>query len=263
MGHRVRKFYTTLCFVAGKPSEAAVLLGRYVFCWRSDMSRNGGLVMLKRASKFVLVLALACWGAIAHASIILHYQGNTFTDTDLLGPTTPADLYTTSDSATGWIELSSVLAANLNFATVTPLSFSFTDGVNTIDDSNVTLSLFTFETDASGVIVGWGINLGRSFESSGTWFDQQIVTSSGALNPVTVETIDFGVDILCGPGSSSLGCVIGGDPHYIQDGLVRDAPGAWSYQVPAPATVALFGIGLAGLGWSKRQRSLPFRVRAL
>jgi len=210
--------------------------------------------MLKRASKFVLVLALACWGAIAHASIILHYQGNTFTDTDLFGPTTPTDLYTTSDSAIGWIELSSVLAANLDFAIVTPLSFSFTDGVNTIDDSNVTLSLFTFETNASGVIVGWGINLRRSFESSGTWFDQQIVTASGALNPVTTQTIDFGVDILCGPGSSSVGCVIDGDPYYSQDGLVRDAPGAWSYQVPAPATLALFGIGAAGLGALRRRK---------
>ncbi len=61
------------------------------------------------------------------------------------------------------------------------------------------------------------------------------------------------------PASSPLGAYASynsGNSGYIEAigldiGIRIDA----SSQVPAPATLALFGLGLAGLGWSRRKKS--------
>lgn len=42
-------------------------------------------------------------------------------------------------------------------------------------------------------------------------------------------------------------------PSYENDGTTYPPDVTWS-QVPVPATLALFGIGLAGLGWSRRRK---------
>lgn len=209
--------------------------------------------MCRRSTIWLLILTVACLPSIAGASVILEYHGNDFTDADLAGATLPADLYTTSDSVSGWLMLSNVLAPNLTNEQVLPTLFSFTDGVNTLDQSNVWVSGFWFTTDASGSITDWGVGLKAYFLDGASWRDQLIGTASG-VNPVTSATYDTATDYLCGPGSTSSTCVLSGDPYYSQGGYVGDAPGTWNYsKVPTPPTLLLLVPGLIGLILGRRR----------
>ncbi len=68
--------------------------------------------------------------------------------------------YTTGDSVTGSFTVSSPLADNLNtLTTISPTSFSFTDGVDTIssNSSDLTDVQFEVETNATGGLTAWDI----------------------------------------------------------------------------------------------------------
>lgn len=209
--------------------------------------------MSQRILTILLTFPLICWGGLVNA-IIMDYQGNNFTDSSLTGPTTPSDQYTTSDSVNGWIELSAMLAPNLDQESVTPLSFSFSDGVNTFDETTATTSLFYFWTDASGTITDWQV-LVRSFpDITGGGLIGEITTSSTVIGPIYTTIADTGSNTLCGPASTSASCVISGDPFYYQDAFVGDAPGVWSVKaaVPEPSTLALLSLGLLGIGATRK-----------
>ena len=112
--------------------------------------------------------------------------------------------YTTSDKVTGFVELMDPLGPNLGpgFTSVTPLAFSFFDGVQTIDSSNATSVDVRFTTNSTGAITGWlvqffantgrietantivGIDLGQlvPFDSTGPF---GFVSYPGGLNPGT------------------------------------------------------------------------------
>ena len=112
--------------------------------------------------------------------------------------------YTTSDKVTGFVELMDPLGPNLGpgFTSVTPLAFSFFDGVQTIDSSNATSVDVRFTTNSTGAITGWlvqffantgrietantivGIDLGQlvPFDSTGPF---AFVSYPGGLNPGT------------------------------------------------------------------------------
>jgi hypothetical protein len=55
---------------------------------------------------------------------------------------------------TGTVTLASPLLANQAFVSITPLSYSFSDGVQTLASGAVS---FQFSTDASASITGWRI----------------------------------------------------------------------------------------------------------
>ena len=82
----------------------------------------------------------------ARADAIYSYQGRDFVD--VLGG------YTTSESVTGSITLSSALSANLVDQMITPASFTFSDGLQTITNAspNLTEAEFFVWTDAAGNI---------------------------------------------------------------------------------------------------------------
>jgi hypothetical protein len=88
------------------------------------------------------------------ASSVYDYVGNDFTFA--LAP------YTTLDSISGSVTLSTPLGDNLNLQTVTPTAFSFSDGVQTLNQSNAS-SIFDFSTNASGQITQWVFALQGSF----------------------------------------------------------------------------------------------------
>jgi hypothetical protein len=101
-------------------------------------------------------LALAV-GVLTAASVqavptTYEYTGNPFTSA-----TAP---YTTSDKVTGSVEFSSALAANMSFTMVTPLAFSFSDGVQTITNTNALgAPSFSFGTGPTGAITVWLVDL--------------------------------------------------------------------------------------------------------
>jgi hypothetical protein len=74
--------------------------------------------------------------------------------------------YTVGDHVSGWFDISAPLAANLNFASIIPISYSFTDGVNLADESLLPNHAIEISTDASGNISDW--TMGWELPDGGT-----------------------------------------------------------------------------------------------
>ena len=90
----------------------------------------------------------------ASASVIYTYTGPTFTQ--FVGTYSCAPIC----NITGSFTLSTALPANSSLATVTPLTFSFSDGANVFDPTTVQrVFSFLIETDAQGVPLFWDITL--------------------------------------------------------------------------------------------------------
>ena len=114
--------------------------------------------MCIRIRNFLVGIAICFLTANTHAIVMLDYVGDNFTDIQLFG-VSPPDPFTTSDNVTGWLSLPGRLGPNLVDEMVTPLSFSFSNGVNTLDESTVTESDFLFSTDGDGLLTEWYIFL--------------------------------------------------------------------------------------------------------
>jgi hypothetical protein len=102
----------------------------------------------------LLAIATTVLGAVsAKANVTYEYTGLNFEGI--------SGSCTTSDSVTGSVTFSAPLTDNLSLASVIPASFSFSDGLQTLTNTNpnFTLSLFQFSTDGTGQITGWNIEL--------------------------------------------------------------------------------------------------------
>ncbi len=104
-------------------------------------------------------------------------------------------------------------------------SFSFTDGVQTIDQTNATSEFFTFALDSHGTIYNWGFDL---------------LTAAGVIGS-------------CAGNGPATNCVDGsadfGYRYATQWGAsVFNNPGHWTAgTVPEPSSVLLLAIGALGL----------------
>ena len=147
--------------------------------------------------------------------------------------------YTTSYAITGTITLASALGDNLTLADpVTPLSFSFSDGVQTITQSSgIITPTFKFATDAAGNITQWWIEVEQ------TTFC--IVSDNPSANSGTL-----------------------GDQGYFPPtgyGINSNNPGVWSgplWSTPLPAALPLFATGLGALGllgWRRKRKAIAFQ----
>ena len=163
------------------------------------------------------VLLLAAFGApVAHATTTYVYTGN-----DFASAVSP---YTTSDSVTGFFSIAT-LGANLSDVTISPTSYSFSDGVQTLTDqiSGITGQFEHFTTDSSGNITGWQIYL---------------------LPPTTSQIFTSSLG-----GGEDFGQTSG--PVY---GVVFSAPGTWVTVTPEPTSVVLMSTGLLALAFVVRKR---------
>jgi hypothetical protein len=154
----------------------------------------------------------------------------------------------------GTFELQDALGSNLAGSQITPTSFSFTDGVNTITDANVAGDPqlynveFDFYTDTGGDITGWSIYL--DFGPAGTPFYPGSLGNIGD-NLVRIHTTgglfatawDIGTVFTCTAINPDSSCAT--DMEY---GDITFSPGSWTVtSVPIPSAIWLFGTGLLAL----------------
>jgi hypothetical protein len=180
-----------------------------------------------------LGLAIVCAAALSamvpassRADTIYTYTGNGFASYAVSSP------YTITDSVSGWIDLSAPLGNSVGPLTITPVSFSFSDGVQTLTSSNGPAFDFSgFVTNSSGGIVSWYVDsVGDSARN--------IMSYNGADG---AEDYAYGcIGVICGRGFNLA------------------SPGTWSVSTtPIPAALPLFASGLGVLGllgkWRKRK----------
>jgi hypothetical protein len=167
---------------------------------------------------FTKILQLSCAiGVITTAAVqaipyTYDYTGNLFTSV--------SGAYTTSDSITGSVTLANPLKTSMPLTTVTPISFSFFDGVDTITDANATSSLFRFATNSTG-ITQWYITL--EFDPPGV-----------VIQDINTYSLGIGTGIYSDTGGYNQASA-----PFFGDGSVSN-PGAWTGTV-VPDTGSTFG----------------------
>ena len=190
--------------------------------------------MLKKITGLVVVLALAGWTGAASAGVMYSYSfgnvlGSVFGTVE--GTVTLDFLSSASDSGTG--------AASQIQITSAPA------GLPALVEGNIvtawaTQALNTF-TVSSGIITDY--QFGASEGDPPTGSDSVLCFNNGGFFVV-------GGAYVCGAGENWLGDVTSQVYNTGGIGAVTFGEGV---TVPAPATLALFGLGLAGLGWSRRK----------
>ncbi|HHO58812.1 MAG TPA: hypothetical protein ENJ64_01120 [Thiotrichales bacterium] len=172
--------------------------------------------------------------APASAAVTYRYSGNTFNT--FSAPTS----YTSAMSVTGSFELAAPLAANLFFADLNPLSFSFSDGINTITDATATQSSFQFATDFTGEIAGWRISVSTS--DGFVFAGDTIFSIETVADPVLGNFFDRGRIQTCLFPANNTRC-----GSFTDDfGSIFGEPASWNL-VPLPAAAWLFSSGFISL----------------
>lgn len=179
---------------------------------------------MRSSLRFVLSAVLAFTPLAVRAQTeTLNYIGSPYTSLEVSGNVANA-IAENPLTTTGQIVLSSPLGDNLNSASVTPLSWSFSglylDSNGPVSYENDNYANFVFSTDASGYLTTWGINITAGvFE--GTNAPSGTMISIGNSGDSLYSFISMpGCDA---PPGVSVPC------YDISES--NDAPGSWSYSV--------------------------------
>jgi PEP-CTERM motif len=204
------------------------------------------MIFNRRGVAIVFAAALsAMLPASSSADAIYTYTGNFFTP---VIPFIPP--YTGTDRVTGWFDLTTALGNSSGEQFITPVAFSFSDGVNTITNLNSVSTTFWVSTDPSGNITqSWTVYM----------------TAIGAL----IESSNQ-VDFVPIPIIFDEGCV--DPPHCLVGGSGGNnySPGTWAVTtgpalntaVPEPSTWAMMLLGFAGIGFLAYRRNTKHALNA-
>ena len=176
----------------------------------------------------VAALSLAYPASVQAVPTTYVYTGNPFTNVS--GP------YSTSDFVTAMVTLANPLPPNTPLTQVTPLAFTFSDGVQTITNQEATGSFFAFATGPTGMITFWQ--------------DQVIFSGLRIMGEISNSILTFREPVG--------GLVVdAGFADIPERGMGRNvgAPGTWATAgVPdAGSSLALLSLSLTALGVAARQ----------
>src|SRR4030095_9571425 len=169
----------------------------------------------------VAALLVVYPASVQAVPITYSYTGNPFTSV------TPP--YTTSMFVTGMLTLAGPLPPNITNKIVSPISFSFSDGVQTLTSGPLVFGSFGFSTDATGMIVSW---------------DLSVQTFDAMSRIRTFSDFEFGV---------------AGDMAHEPGGEVAENvfdPGTWTSTAGVPdsaSTLTLLSLSLLALGVAARR----------
>jgi hypothetical protein len=155
----------------------------------------------------------------------------------------------------GSFTVATSLAGNLSLASISPTSFSFTDGFFTQTNTTLfTSSQFLISTDSLGNITAWDIVLGRSSPGSPLFLHECNPGSDVNGSTYTMASFSSG-----GTSHDSSSCTHGddftGQVVQVTDTASVGSAGNWQRieAVPEPATIFLVGAGIVGVGRRRKR----------
>lgn len=186
-----------------------------------------------------IIPLIMCLAASVQASSLYNYIGNAFE-----AFSSPSSWDGTMNMSVTF-ELSDTLDPNLSFSSISPVSFSFSDGVNTITDEDVAANptlydiTFEFSTDSSGVITDWHVVAEHGpglLENMGDNLVRIFTASSGSTPK------DIGIIFTCISINPDGSCSTAGD----WASSLPDNPGTWTVS-EAPINAGPVEILLTGI----------------
>lgn len=213
------------------------------------MRRTRGILLA--AAGLLASLILCASAPSAFADTMYTYTGNLFINNDgnLGNPAGyPCNMGVGECSISGFFTLAQPLAPNSTYVTLTPETFSLSDGMETLTNTNTPpnqVFLANFSTDSSGNIIAWAF-LVESYT---------VVGPTQYVNNLSTQNTGPGTQYdVSNEGTT---CLVSSptDCSYRYDTVIG-MPGSWTVTTtPEPSPVGLTIVGFGVLGFVARRRA--------